>query len=62
MNTALLILEILAKYGPTVAETAQRIANAKEPTDADWKELFGRAKKPYDAYVEEARKKVEAEA
>ena len=57
MNTAILILELLAKYGPSVAESAQRILQSKDPTEADWKELFGRARKSYDAYINEAESK-----
>lgn len=57
MNTAILVIEILAKYGPGVAETAQRILSGKEPTEADWRELFARAKKPYDQYIEEAEER-----
>lgn len=57
MNTAIIILEILAKYGPAAAETAQRIMTKSDPTEADWKELFGRAKKSYDAYINEAEAK-----
>jgi hypothetical protein len=54
VNTAILVIELLAKYGPSVAETAQRILSGKEPTEADWKELFSRARKPYDRYIQEA--------
>lgn len=55
MNTAVLILELLAKYGPDVAENAQRIlSSGKEPTQSDWDALFQRAQKSYDQYIAEA--------
>lgn len=59
MNTAILILEILAKYGPSVAANAQRIAASKtEPTQADWDSLFAKAAKTYDQYLAEAEARI----
>lgn len=61
MNTAIIILEILAKYGPAVASQAQRIASLKtEPTQADWDALFARVEKSYDAYISEAEARIAA--
>ena len=61
MNTAVLVLELLAKYGPAVAQTAQRIlSSGKEPTAADWTELFQRAHKSYDQYMAEAEARIDA--
>lgn len=60
MTTAILVLELLAKYGPAVAQNAQRILSAgKEPTQADWDALFSKAQKSYDAYIAEAQAKIE---
>lgn len=60
MPPAILILELLVKYGPSVAQAAQRIVTLKDPTQADWDALFERAAKSYDAYVAEAEARAKA--
>lgn len=55
MPLAITILELLACYGPDVAQAAQRmISSGKEPTQADWDALFDRTRKPYDQFIREA--------
>jgi hypothetical protein len=56
--SAILILELLLRYGPAVAESAQRmLSTGKEPTQAEWDALWAKAQKPYDTYIEEAEKR-----
>lgn len=58
MTTAVLVLELLLRYGPSVAQAAQRmLTTGKEPTQADWDALFDKALTPYDAYLEAAEKR-----
>lgn len=57
MSAAIVILQILAQYGPAVAEAAQRIATSKDPTQADWDALFVKARKGYDDYIREAEER-----
>ncbi len=60
MGTAVIVLQLLAQYGPAVAQMAQRLMSSKtEPTQADWDALFDKAQKPYDSYIEEARQRAE---
>lgn len=55
MPLAITILELLARYGPDVAQAAQRMCSSgKEPTQADWDALFDRTRKPYDQFIREA--------
>ncbi len=55
MPLAITILELLVRYGPDVAQAAQRMfASGKEPTQADWDDLFDRTRKPYDSYISDA--------
>ena len=55
MPLAITILELLARYGPDVAQAAQRMfSSGKEPTQADWDALFDRTRKPYDQFIREA--------
>lgn len=55
MPIAITILELLLRYGPDVAQAAQRMfASGKEPTQADWDALFERTRKPYDQFIREA--------
>jgi hypothetical protein len=56
--SAILILELLLRYGPAVAESAQRMmSTGKDPTQAEWDALWAKAQKPYDTYIEEAEKR-----
>jgi hypothetical protein len=58
MTTAVLVLELLLRYGPSVAQAAQRmLSNGDEKEQADWDALFAKAQKPYDAYIEAAEKR-----
>lgn len=59
MPPAIVILELLVKYGPAVAQAAQRIVTLKDPTQADWDALFERAQKPYDQFIAEAEARAE---
>jgi hypothetical protein len=55
MELAITILALLAKYGPDVAEAAQRIfATGRQPTPEDWAALFAATRKSYDQYIAEA--------
>jgi hypothetical protein len=56
--SAILIIELLLRYGPSVAETAQRmLSTGKDPTQAEWDALWSKAQKPYDTYIQEAEKR-----
>lgn len=57
MSQAVLILELLLRYGPAVAKAAKDLVNAKDPTQADWDNLWSLADKNYDTLREEARKR-----
>lgn len=61
MSNAVIILQLLATYGPDIAEMAQRIlSRGKDPTPQEWAELFARARKGYDAYINEAQARLDA--
>jgi len=56
--SAILIIELLLRYGPAVAESAQRmLSTGKDPTQSEWDALWAKAQKPYDTYIEEAEKR-----
>jgi len=56
--SAILIIELLLRYGPAVAEAAQRmLSTGKDPTQAEWDALWAKAQKTYDTYIEEAEKR-----
>lgn len=48
---ALLIGQILLKYGPTVAQATVEIFQKPAPTPEDWTKVFALARKSYDDYV-----------
>jgi hypothetical protein len=50
-TTALLILEALIKYGPSVARSIANLVAVENPTREQWEAVFAQAEKPYDAYV-----------
>lgn len=55
MPLAITILDLLVRYGPDVAQAAQRmVTSGKQPTQADWDALFDKTRKPYDQFVREA--------
>ena len=60
MYNAVIILQLLATYGPAVAETAHAILTANDPTPADWERLFELSKKPYDSFIADAQKRAAA--
>ena len=39
------------------AHAAPQPVKLAKPTEADWRELFARAKKPYDRYIQEAEER-----
>lgn len=53
MNPALmqLILQVLLKYGPTVAREIILLFQKPAPTMEDWNKVFDLAEKSYDEYV-----------
>jgi hypothetical protein len=54
---ALLLIQVLLKYGPDVAKAAHDILTKNDPTKADWDALFEKAlSKTYDEYVAGAPK------
>ena len=58
--SAILIIELLLRYGPTVAESVQRmLSTGKDPTQAEWDALWAKAQKPYDTYIQEAEKRAQ---
>lgn len=55
MSIVITILDLLVRYGPDVAQAAQRMfTSGNEPTQADWDALFERTRKPYDQFIREA--------
>ena len=55
MQLAITILDLLVRYGPDVAQAAQRmVSSGKQPTQADWDALFDKTRKPYDQFIREA--------
>lgn len=55
MPTVVIIAQLLAQYGPTVAEMVQGwIASGKEPTVEDWGKVFSEARKTPDQFRAEA--------
>lgn len=55
MPLAITILDLMVRYGPDVAQAAQRmVSSGKQPTQADWDALFDKARKPYDQFIREA--------
>jgi hypothetical protein len=57
MPQAILIVELLLRYGPAVAKAAKDIMSMKDPTQADWDNLWALADKDYNTLREEARKR-----
>ena len=51
MPQALLIAELLLKYGPTVAREIVNLFAVAAPTPGDWEKVFSLAEKSYEAYV-----------
>lgn len=59
MEIAILVIQVLLKYGPDAAQSVQRMfAAGKEPTQAEWDALFSKALKPYDQYIKEAQERL----
>lgn len=57
MPQAILIVELLLRYGPAVAKAAKDLMSMKDPTQADWDNLWALADKDYNTLREEARKR-----
>ena len=58
---ALVIIQLLATYGPDVAQAAQRIiSRVTDPTQEEWDALFERARKSYDDYIREAQTRADS--
>ncbi len=53
---AILIAQMLVKYGPAVAREVKLLLQKKDPTLEDWEKVFALAEKPYEAYIAEAKK------
>ena len=53
MNPALieLLIQVLIKYGPAVAQGLSEILHKKDPTREDWNEVFALAATPYGEYI-----------
>ncbi len=49
--TALLILEALVKYGPTVARSIANLVKVENPTTEQWEAVFKQAEKSYESYI-----------
>lgn len=55
MPTVVIIAQLLAQYGPTVAETIHGwISSGREPTLDEWGKLFAEARKSADQFRAEA--------
>ncbi len=48
---AILIAQLLLKYGPGVAREITLLFQKKAPTAADWEKVFALAETSYDDYV-----------
>jgi len=57
MPQAILVIELLLRYGPAVAKAAKDLMSMKDPTQADWDNLWALADKDYNTLREEARKR-----
>ena len=55
MNTAIIIAELLLRYGPDVAQKFQTIFATQSPTQAQWDEVWALSRKTFDQYRNEAR-------
>lgn len=51
MSTVELVLGLLLKFGPDLAQAVQKILSTPNPTQADWDAVFALAQKPYDSYI-----------
>ena len=51
METAIIIAQVLIKYGPEVARQLARLFGQKEITLEEWEKVFALAEKSYDDYV-----------
>ena len=61
MNLAILIAQLLLKYGPDVAASVQRmLSSGKEVAQADWDALFLKASRPYASYIDEAQRRADS--
>jgi hypothetical protein len=58
MNTAIIIAELLLRYGPDVAQKFQTIFATQSPTQAQWDEVWALSKKSFDDYRNEARREL----
>lgn len=59
MSTAIIVAELLLKYGPDVAETFQRWFSGQQPKPDDWARVFALARKSADEYRREAEAELE---
>lgn len=55
MSTAIIIAELLLRYGPEVASKMQAIFATQTPTQAQWDEVWALSRKTFDDYRNEAR-------
>ena len=60
MSTAIIVAELLLKYGPDVAETFQRWFSGQQPKPDDWARVFALARKSADEYRREAEAELDA--
>ena len=53
MNPALveLLIQVLLKYGPGVAQGISNILHKADPAPADWDAVFTLAETPYEDYI-----------
>ena len=58
MNTAIIIAELLLRYGPEVAQKFQAIFATQTPTQAQWDEVWALSRKSFDQYRNEARSEI----
>ncbi len=50
--TTALVLTILAKYGPELAQGVITVLHIEKATPADWEtHVFSKARKSYDSYI-----------
>lgn len=55
MPIATLVIPLLVKYGPDIAQAVQRmLTSGKDPTPAEWDALFAKARTPYDQFIRDA--------
>ena len=57
MANAILIIELLLRFGPAVAKAAKTILETEKPTPAQWDALWQLTKEPFNSNVPQVPEK-----